>query len=79
MFLGCNSDLISAFITFHGQFCKVRYDMSATKLELHQKNDIERGVVDADVQFCSPCLPTRQGYCVLIHHRVYSSLRDFGP
>jgi hypothetical protein len=26
---------------------------------------------------CWPSLP-RQGYCVQIHYRLYSSLRDFG-
>jgi hypothetical protein len=30
------------------------------------------------MQFLGLCLP-RQGYCVWIHYRVYSSLRGFGP
>ncbi len=29
--------------------------------------------------FYWPCLLPRQGYCVQIHYRVYSSLRDFWP
>ncbi len=29
--------------------------------------------------FFWPCLLPRQGYCVQIHYRVYSSLRDFWP
>jgi hypothetical protein len=51
--------------------------MSA-KLEPHQKNDIERGVVDADVQFVG--LAYQQGKEIVFRFITeYSSLRDFGP
>ncbi len=61
----------------HGQFCKSDYHMSA-KLEPHQKNDIERGVVDADVQFVG--LAYQQGKEIVFRFITeYSSLRDFGP
>jgi hypothetical protein len=52
--------------------------MSA-KLEPHQKNDIERGVVvDADVQFVG--LAYYQGKDIVFRFIIeYSSLRGFGP
>jgi hypothetical protein len=33
----------------------------------------------SSVYFYWPCRLQRQGYCVHINYRVYSSLRDFGP
>jgi hypothetical protein len=50
--------------------------MSA-KLEPHQKNDIERGVVDANVQFVGLALVGKE--IVFRFIIEYSSLRGFGP
>jgi hypothetical protein len=62
---------------------KVSYYPLATKFKLHfySAASILQGNIrkfSKHLVFCRPCL-ARQGYCVQIHYRKYSSLMDFGP